>query len=79
MEDYKFLVGTTHFDGEDELLYVAKKVYVDNSLVIFVRRAPIMKNGIANIWYDKNDETPVCIEGVVGGFITDMRWRSAGG
>ena len=28
VEDYQFLVGTTHFDDEDNLLYVTKEVYV---------------------------------------------------
>ena len=31
LEDYQFLVGTTHFDGEDNLLYVTKEVYVGQS------------------------------------------------
>ena len=46
LEDYQFLVGTKHFDDEDGLLYVTKKVYVGKSPVrpvILVSRAPIMK------------------------------------
>ena len=32
-EDYQFLVGTTHFDDKDNLLYVTKEVYVGKSPV----------------------------------------------
>ena len=31
LEDYQFLLGATHFDGEDGLLYVTKEVYVGQS------------------------------------------------
>ena len=46
LEDYQFLVGTTHFDDGNNLLYVTKEVYVGKSQegsVILVSRAPIIK------------------------------------
>ena len=65
VEDYQFLVGTTHFDDEDNLLYVTKEVYVGKSPVgpvILVKRAPIMKGGLVA---KRIDDTPVYVEDVV--------------
>ena len=49
LEDYQFLVGTAHFDDEDNLLYAAKEVCVGQSpegSVILVSWAPIIKGGL---------------------------------
>ena len=58
-------MGTTHFDDEFGLLYVATEVYVGQSpdgLVILISRAPIMKGGLVAKCID---ETPVFVEDVV--------------
>ena len=82
LEDYQFLVGTTHFDDEDGLLYVSKEVYVGKSPVgpvILVKRAPIMKNGLVSKRYD---DTPVYVEDVIrmtGAVLDTRRQESRGG
>ena len=65
MENYQYLVGTTHFDDEDSLLYVTQKVYVGRSpvgAVILVRRAPIHENGLVS---SRADSTSVHVEDIV--------------
>ena len=65
LEDYQFMVGTTHFDEEGGLLYVTKEVYVEQSpegSVILVSLALIMKGGLV---VKRIDETPVSVEDVV--------------
>ena len=65
LEDYQFLVDTTHFDDEDDLFYITKEVYVGQSQevsVILVSRAPIMKGGLVST---RSDKTPVYGEDVV--------------
>ena len=54
-----------HFDQEDGLLFVTKKVYVGKPLVgpvILVSRAPTMKGGLVARRYD---ETLVYVEDIV--------------
>ena len=65
LECYQFLVGTKHFNDEDGLLHVTKKVYVGKSPVgpvILVSRAPIMKGGLVATRYN---ETPLRVEDVI--------------
>ena len=65
VEDYQYLVGTTHFHDEDTLLYVTQKVYVGRSpigAVILVSRAPIHKNGLVS---SRADSTPVHVEDII--------------
>ena len=65
VEDYQFLVGTTHFDDDYNLLYVTKEVYLGKSPVgpvILVKRAPIMRGGLVA---KRIDDTPVYVEDVV--------------
>ena len=65
LEDYQFLEGTTHFDDEENLIYVTKEVYMGKSpegSFILVSRAPIMKGGLVST---RVDDTAVYAEGVV--------------
>ena len=65
VEDYQFLVGTTHYEDKDNLLYVTKEIYVGKSPVgpdILVKRAPIMKGGLVA---KRIDATPVYEEDAV--------------
>ena len=65
MKGYQFLVGTTHFNDEDNLLYVTMEVYVRKSPVgpvILVKWAPIMKGGLV---VKRIDDTPGYVEDVV--------------
>ena len=64
-EDYQYLMGTTHFNDEDGLLYVTQKVYVGSSPVgevILVSRAPVHSNGLVS---SRVDSTPICVEDIV--------------
>ena len=56
---------TTHFNNEDNILYVTMEVYVGKSpdgSVILVRRAPIMKGGLVA---KRIDDTPVYVMDLV--------------
>ena len=65
MEDFQFLVGATHFDEEDGLLYFTMKVHVGKSPVapvVLVSGAPIIKNSLLPKQYD---ETPLHVTDVI--------------
>ena len=62
LEDYQILVGTTHIDGEDSLIYAKKEVSVGQSpegSVNLVSRAPVIKGGLVAKYIDR---TPVYVE-----------------
>ena len=75
-------MGTSHFDGEDGLLYVTMEIYFGKSTVgpvILVSRAPIMKNVLCLSQYD---ETPVHVADVIrmtGAVLEKRRQESCGG
>ena len=65
VEDYQYLVGISHFDDEDGLLYVTQKVYIGRSpvrQVILVNRASIHRNGTVS---SRADSTPIHVADIV--------------
>ena len=59
MGDHQFLMSSTHFDDEDDLLYVIKEVDVK---VILISLAPITKSDLIGRRYD---DTREYVEGVI--------------
>ena len=55
IEDFQYLMGTTHFDDEDGLLYVTQKVYE--------RRSPVGKVILVSRF--SGSQTPVHVEDIV--------------
>ena len=65
VEDYQYLVGTTHYDDEVGLLCVTQKVYVGSSpvgKVMLVSRAPVLRNGVVS---SRADSSPAHVADIV--------------
>ena len=56
VKNYQYLVGMTHYNDADGLLYVTNKVFVGSSpvgSVIWAERAPVLANGLVSVKHCK--------------------------